>query len=314
MPMPHQRSRHIRSRNHRPAPSPDLPASVTVALESRWWDRALTWLVGIAQIVLVFLGYITYQYTLVPLYKQAALENESARLSMELDKLKSEKEQIAQGMAIAAAELTSVSRAKAAADDALALAEREAERARVDALQAKSQAAVARAEAAAAKAQAQTSVAQLAVLESEGDKVYLRLRREVLYAAAQRITSCIDNNDASIVTIETCIDGNVDERSAVRTTLRVEDARAFEAALHAAAQEWAPRWVAAVTARSVARRQARDALAQLRSASPPDNGVVREAENQLRALEVESSRERTALFAELFGRVRNLPQPATPVR
>lgn len=314
MPNPPRHSRHIRSRNHRPAESLTVPASVRVALESKWWDRALTWLVGIAQIVLVFLGYITYQYTLVPLYKQAALENESARLAMELDALKAEKEKTARGLEVVATELESVTRAKAGADAALARAYGDAVRARVEASEAKTHAAIARAEASAAKAEAATSVAQLATLKSESDKVYLRLRKEVLYVAAQRITSCIDSNDASIMTVETCIEGNVDERSAVRANLREGDAMAFEAALQAAAREWAPRWVAAVTARSIAMKQAGDALAQLRTASHVDAGMLRDAEDRLRILEAASRRERTALFAELFGRVRNMPQISSPAR
>ena len=301
--------------------APISSTPVRVAIESQRWERVLTWLVGLSQIVLVFLGYVTFEYTLVPLYKQAALENESARLTIEMDKLQVEKDTLARDMETATADLTNTQQAKLLADKSLVAAQQQAAAARKEAMEAVSLASAAKMETAAARAQtitakaeatdaktqATASLTRAAELKVEAEHVYLKLRREVLYVASQRIVSCIENNDSSIETVEACIDGHFDEQSPVRASLRPDDATALGAALQTATHDWAPRFVATVNARNQARKQARDALAQLRKTEPMESVNIRDAENRLRTLENEGRRERTALFSELFGRVRNFP-------
>lgn len=152
--------------------------------------RVLHWVVGIAQILLVGLGYYTYKYTLVPIYKQTVMENELSRITLELTSATDRKAAIELELKKAAVELEKNRRL--AADASLALRSSETK-----ALEANNRAkeAIRSTDTAKNEARGALRAKDEAVLEKEAalkqrDLAYSQMRRSVLDAIQLGVSTC----------------------------------------------------------------------------------------------------------------------------
>ena len=248
-----------------------------LAVVDRWerrFARFLVWPVGLAQILLVGLGWYTYEKTLVPLYKQAVLEDQVARYTLDLETIKAERVRTDGALQVAKLQLAETNKQ---ATTALAALDAARTRSRV-----------------AEQTAASATVAALKA-SAEGEKAYRNIRNAVTRLVIVNISECVKERDGQRPTASTeeCflrIGSNATD--ALYRQLRDADWVTLEAALAKAAATY-PAKVAAL--RATAAKGVEDTQKALQAHGPVDmTSEANKRQHQDLSLKASAARDRRA--------------------